>query len=181
MKTLGLRQFGDPILRKKAKQLSRQEIDSAVIQSLIKNMRHTLVRKKLGVAVAAPQVGKSLAIVVIAIRPTEHRPNVEEFDLTLINPVISKKTGKATDKWEGCLSSGDGQANLFAKVKRYSKVTATFIDDAGVERTEAFDGLVAQVIQHEVDHLNGILFVDHVTDPTTYMTMQEYRKRVTKA
>ena len=180
MKTLPICEFGNPILRKKAKALTPDEIKSTAVQELIANMRHTLVSKKLGIALAAPQVNESLALAVIAIRPTAHRPNVEPFDLIIINPEITKTYGARKQLWEGCISSGVGEANLFAKVPRYNKIDVRFLDEAGIEQTKTFDGLVAQAVQHETDHLNGILFVDHVEDPTTYMTMKEYRQRITK-
>jgi peptide deformylase len=80
--------------------------------------------------------------------------------------------------WEGCLSAGS--SGLFAKVLRYEKIEAQYLDEQGMQHTETLEGLPAQVFQHEVDHLNGILFMDHVTDPTTYMTLKEYRKQISK-
>ncbi len=86
MKILNTVEFGNPVLRRKAKTLTQTEIESRKIKSLINDMRHTLTSKKLGVAIAAPQVGKSLALSVIAVRPTAHRPKVKKFDLVIINP-----------------------------------------------------------------------------------------------
>jgi len=147
-------------------------------QQLIKNMQHTLIEKKLGIGLAAPQVGKSIALAVISIRPTLHRPKVKEFDLVLINPKIVKYQGNK-ELWEGCISAGsNGKADLFAKVPRYTKITVSFFDENGKKREETFSGLKAQVIQHETDHLNGVLFVDHVKDTKTFMTYNEYMKRV---
>jgi len=179
MKSLTIAEFGDSILRKHARQLKPGEIESAAIQTLIKNMRHTLLSKKLGVALAAPQVGQSIALFVIAVRPTEHRPHVQEFDAVMINPQITQRIGPAKDMWEGCISSGSGQSGLFAKVARHDKVRVTYLDQKAQPQTKQFDGLVAQIIQHETDHLQGTLFVDHVTDPKTYMTLQEYKKHIT--
>jgi len=168
--------FGDPLLRRSARRLSMQQINSSETAALIRNMRHTLLSKKLGVAIAAPQVGEGIAIVVIALRPLVHRPHVEPFDLVLINPIITERLGRQSSKWEGCLSSGKG--GLFAKVPRYAKVRLNFRDKLGKSQTNTYDGLVAQVMQHEIDHLNGILFVDHVKDTKSYMTMKEYKRRV---
>jgi peptide deformylase len=78
--------------------------------------------------------------------------------------------------WEGCISSGAGKAGLFAKVPRYEKIELEYLDESAVSHKKVFSGLVAHVIQHEVDHLNGILFVDKVKDSTTFMTYSEYRK-----
>lgn len=174
-------QFGDPILRHIARQLTVREILAPNIQQLITNMRSTLIEKKLGIGLAAPQIGESLALAVIAVRPTPHRPEAEEFDRVLINPQITDHVGHKKQLWEGCISSGsNGAADLFAKVPRYSKIKVKYLDESGRQQHKEFAGLRAQVVQHEVDHLNGILFVDRVRDTTTYMTYKEYRARVTR-
>ena len=178
MKVLPRAQFGNPILRKRTKQLSKAEIVSPAIQQLIKNMQHTLIEKNLGIGLAAPQVGKSVALAVIAIRPTPHRPKVKEFDLVLINPKIIKHEG-SKELWEGCISAGsNGTADLFAKVPRHTKITVNFYDENGKKCEKSFSGLKAQVIQHETDHLSGVLFVDHVKDTKTFMTYDEYMQRI---
>jgi peptide deformylase len=176
MKVLVTTEFGNPILRKKARKLRLQQIKSAKIQALIIDMKHTLITKKMGVGVAAPQVGESLALSVIAIRPTPHRPNVKPFDLVIINPEIVEASNIMKPMWEGCLSAG--KESLFAKVPRNNTVVVKYLDAAGVRCEQKLTGLRAQVVQHEVDHLNGILFVDHVKDTKSYMTLTEYKKRV---
>lgn len=178
MKVLTRTEFGNPILRKKSRELKPAEIVSTKIQTLIANMRHTLLDKKLGIGLAAPQVGEGIALSVIAIRPTKHRPKVEPFDLIIINPKITQTFGKRKQVWEGCISSGAGKAGLFGKVARYNKITAEYLDEKGKKQNAQYSGLQAQVIQHEVDHLNGVLFVDHVKDPTTYMTLKEYKRQI---
>lgn len=180
MKLLTPVQFGDPILRQPARRITKKEITSNGIKSLIQNMRHTLEKEKLGVGLAAPQVGEGIAMAVIKIQPTAHRPQVEPFDLVLINPVITQTTGRKKQLWEGCISSGKGRTGLFAKVPRYAKLQVTFHDEHGALQRKEFNGLKAHIIQHEVDHLNGVLFVDKVKDTTTYMTYDEYLKRVKK-
>jgi len=169
------------ILRKQAKRLNKAEVVSPKIQKLIKDMQHTLIEKKLGIGLAAPQVGKSVALAVIAIRPTPHRPKVKEFDLVLINPVITDFTGKEKQLWEGCISAGsEGTADLFAKVPRYEQIRVKYTDGKGEVGYIVLKGLEAQVVQHEVDHLKGILFVDHVKDTKSFMTYKEYMQRVKK-
>ncbi len=176
MKVLTITEFGNPILRKPAQRLSLEEVKSQKTQQLIKNMRHTLVEQKLGVGLAAPQVGESVAVSVISIRPTRHRPNVEPFALVVINPIIIETYGCRKQIWEGCISAG--KSGLFAKTPRYKKVKLQFLDEKGIKHTQIFEGLQAQIIQHETDHLNGILFMDHVRDTKTYMTMKEYKKMI---
>lgn len=178
--TLHIHEFGNPILRRKAKRLTAAEIRSDKIQTLIHDMRTMLISKKLGIGLAAPQIGEPVALSVIAVRPTKHRPAVKKFDLVIINPKITKYIGKPRQMWEGCISSGSGKANLFAKVPRYNQVELSYLDEHGQKQTKQFSGLPAQVIQHETDHLNGVLFVDKVTDTRTYMTDHEYTERVRK-
>jgi peptide deformylase len=178
MNTLEIIEFGNPLLRKTAKKVPISTIKAVKFQNLIKNIRHTLIDQELGVALASPQIGESLALAVIAVRPTAHRPRVKEFDLVIINPSYNG-VGDKKEMWEGCISSGAGQAGLFAKVPRYKKIETTYFDEKAVKHTRQFSGLVAQIIQHETDHLNGILFVDKVLNTKTYMSMSEYRKRIT--
>ncbi len=176
MRVLPRIQFGDPILRQVARQLTVPEILSLETQALIMNMHFTLTEKKLGIGLAAPQVGEGVAIAAIHIQKTSLRPKVEEFSLTIINPVITRRIGRKIQEWEGCISSGSGKAGLFAKVPRYKKIEVEYLDELGKKHTKEFQGLQAHVIQHEVDHLNGILFVDKVKDTKTYMTYSEYKK-----
>ncbi len=178
MKELRLTQFGNPILRQRSKLLTAQQMTSSKTEQLIADMGYTLKTKKLGVGLAAPQVGEGIALAVIRIRPTKHRPKVTNFDLVLINPEITETFGRKSQLWEGCISSGEGEAGLFAKVPRYKKVKLKFYDKDGKAHHKSFEGLPAHVIQHEVDHLNGILFVDRVKDTSTYMTFAEYKKRI---
>jgi peptide deformylase len=178
MKILARTQFGNLVLRKPARRLSVGEIKSQPIQNLIANMRHTLLEKKLGIGLAAPQVGKGLALTVITIRPTTVRPDTEPFDLVLINPEITECIGRKQAEWEGCISAGShGKADLFAKVPRYKKVRVRYHDENGEQQEKVLEGLHAHVAQHEIDHLNGVLFVDRVKDTKTYMTYKEYKKR----
>lgn len=181
MKILGRTQFGNPILRQPAQKINPQDIGSVEIQELIAGMRHTLITRKLGVAMAAPQVGKSIALVVVAVRPLAHRQKIEPFDAVLINPEITEQNGRRQSLWEGCISSGrDGRPDLFAKVPRYPKVKVRYYDEQGKQHHEEFTGFRAQIVQHEVDHLQGILFVDRVKDPKTFITYQEYMKMMRK-
>lgn len=176
MKVLVKTQFGNPVLRQPARLLKVSEIHTNKTQTLIKNMKYTLVKQRQGIGLAAPQVGKDIALAVIAIRPTKHRPKVRKFDLVIINPKIVKTYGAMKDRWEGCLSAGE--SGLFAKLQRHDKIEVSFIDENGQQHQKQFSGLKSQVLQHEIDHINGILFMDRVTSPATYMTLSEYQKRV---
>jgi peptide deformylase len=175
MKILRRTQFGNPILRQKARQLSVHDILSGEIQDLIKNMRHTLLNRNYGIGIAAPQVGKSVALSVIELRSTRTRPNLPKskwISTIIINPEIIKTYGKAVEQWEGCLSFD----NAFAKVPRNKKICVRYLDEKAQQHEENLEGLLAHVFQHETDHLDGLLFVDKVKDTSTYMTEPEYLK-----
>ncbi len=134
----------NPILRKKAEKVNNPL--SSDIQSLIPEMIKTMLAKD-GIGLAAPQIGKSIRIIII-----HHK----DKDLVMINPKIIKKS--LIKEWdeEGCLSV----PNVFGDVKRCKKITVKYIDEFGKEQILATEGLLARVIQHEVDHLDGILFID---------------------
>lgn len=176
-KILKKTEFGNPVLRGKIKPVSPQEIISDDIQDLIADMRHTLVKKKYGIGIAAPQVGRDIALSVIHIRPNKTRPDLPKekwADLVIINPRIVMSHGNKKPMWEGCISLPE----VFAKVPRYKKIELEYLNEYAKERTKIFEGLLAHVIQHEVDHLNGVLYVDRVKDPSTFMSGPEYRKRI---
>lgn len=156
------------------------EIKSDTIQQLIRDMAHTLEKKDYGVGLAAPQVGKSVALSVVGIKPTPNRPNLKRFSTVLINPEIIETIGEPVPKWEACISCGEGDQTLYAKVPRYKRIKLRWLDEHGKKHEKILSSFVAHVAQHETDHLNGVLFVDRVTDTSTYMMADEYRKRVAK-
>ena len=176
---LVLTRFGNPILREKARELTVDEIKGDEIQQLIASVRYTNETKKYGVGLAAPQVGESIALSVIGIKPTPTRPNLEKFDQVIINPTF-EGIGRRTGMWEGCQSGGKQNDTLYGKALRYRKIRATWYDEHAKFHEKELTGFIAHVFQHETDHLNGVLFVDRVRDTKTYMMADEYRKRVVK-
>lgn len=179
IKILRRRQFGDPILRAKARQLSKPKILSTKTKTLIANMRYTLAKKKYGVGLAAPQVGQSLALAIIEIKPTRTRPKLPKekwASLVLINPKIVKTFGRRQPLYEGCISF----AEVFAKVPRYKKIRVSYLDEKAGSHQKNFEDILAHVIQHEIDHLDGKLFVDRVKDKTSFITQAEYIKRIVR-
>ena len=177
-KLLKSTQFGNPVLRLPARRLTKKDILSDEIQTLIADMRFTIEKRKMGVGLAAPQVGVSIALSVIAIKPTPNRPDIERFDQVIINPEVIETFGRKQKMWEGCISSGTANNTLFAQVPRYKKVKLKFYDEKGRLQEEVLKGIAAHVAQHETDHLNGILFVDRVKDPKTYIMAGELRKKL---
>ncbi len=140
----------NPILRKKAGEIKKEKISSGEMKELCLNMAKTMLKKE-GVGLAAPQVGKSIRLVVI---------NTKEGPLSIINPKITNKS--LFKEWgeEGCLSVPD----VFGQVKRHKKISCEYFDLSAKKIKFKAEGLLARVIQHEVDHLDGILFIDKARD-----------------
>lgn len=172
MRLLRRTQFGNPILRAPARELSLAEIRSPATQSLLVDMYYTLEKKDYGVGLAAPQVGEHTALAIIGLKPTPTRPNAETFSMTIINPKITRYYGSPVPMWEACISGPD----LYGQAERHEKIRLRWHDEEAKSHEKDFEGLVAQVIQHEVDHLSGTLFVDRVRDTKTYVTASEYKK-----
>ncbi len=179
MSKLKITEFGNPILRKVSKKVAQGEIGSTEIHRLIEDMKVTIKTGEYGVGLAAPQVGESLAISVITLRPTTSHPEREIFDAVIINPEIVETVGEKVDKWEGCMSFGSGEP-VFAQTKRHETIKVKYHDEKAVLHEEILSGLSAHVFQHEVDHLNGVLFVDRVEDPKSWMNASEYKKMLAK-
>lgn len=175
-KILQRTQFGNPILRTPAKKLTSDEVKSQHMRTLIANIKHTCENKRYGVGLAAVQVGEPYAISTIQIKKTPSRPEVEPFERVIINPEVVEYIGEPTGMWEGCVSFSSVNSPVFAKATRYPKVKVRYMDEHGKTHEEELSGLPAHVFQHETDHCNGVLFVDKVKDPTTWMNASEYKK-----
>lgn len=179
MKELRRTTFGDPLLRRPTRHLSAAEITTPATQELISSMRHLLATKAHGVGLAAPQVGQGVAISVIWIRPTPSRPKNEEIKLVVINPEVIKTYGARTQMWEGCISFGTSSRDFpYAKALRWRKIRVRYLDETGKRHERDVNGMLAHVLQHEIDHLNGVLFVDRVKDSKTFMMMSEFKKHI---
>jgi peptide deformylase len=146
--------YGNPVLKKRAVDIKKGEID--VIQ-LADDMYETMAGAE-GIGLAAPQIGKGLRMFVIDSTKMED-PEVGEFKQIFINPVILKQEG---DEWafeEGCLSIPEIREEVF----RQETLTIKYLDENWQAHEQSFDGLKARIIQHEYDHIEGILFTDHLT------------------
>lgn len=175
MKLLKLTRLGNPVLRQIARRLTEDEIKSHEIQELISDIRHTNETKKYGVGLAAPQVGESVALSVIGIKPTPTRPELEPFDQVIINPKYTG-VGRRQGMYEGCQSIGGGRNIIFGKALRYGCIKAEWYDENAKFHKRELDGFVAHVFQHETDHLNGIVFLDKVKNRMSFMMADEYSK-----
>ncbi len=161
----------EKVLRQKAKEILVREIPTPKIQKVLKEMSQALKEQDDGVAIAAPQIGYALRIFVVSGKifhkdfarfdqdtkiPEAEMPK----DLVFINPKISKLSRDKEWMPEGCLSV----RWLYGKTYRSKKATITAYDESGKKFTRGASGLLAQIFQHETDHLNGILFIDHARD-----------------
>lgn len=147
--------YGDPVLRKKAVNIT-PEYEG--LKELIANMWETMYESN-GVGLAAPQIGKSINLFVVDATPMED-PNYGEFKKVFINAEIIEEFGEKWEYEEGCLSIPHIRDN----VKRYSDIAIRYWDENFVEHEEEIYGMPARVIQHEYDHIKGILFVDHLSE-----------------
>ncbi len=154
-------QKDEKILRQTAKEVPVKEIGSPKIKKIIADMKRALATQDDGVAIAAPQIGVSLRIFVVGgvaldYIKKEKNKSKKSSDLVFINPVITKYSRDKTLMEEGCLSV----RYLYGKVKRSTKVQIEAFDENSKKINTGATGLMAQIFQHETDHLNGILFTD---------------------
>ena len=163
-----------PVLRKKAAEVPLAKIKSAKVQKLLKDMASALFTQDDGVALAAPQIGVSLRIFIVAKAALKMPDRIEERRrmgdkrklkqaegfLTFINPAIAKLSREKAVLDEGCLSVRP----LYGKIRRSKKATIRAYDEYGKFFERGASGLLAQIFQHETDHLEGILFTDKATE-----------------
>nr|WP_321237395.1 peptide deformylase [uncultured Psychroserpens sp.] len=155
--------YGDPVLRKKAEPITK---DYPNLNTLIENMKETM-HGAYGVGLAAPQIGLPIRIFLVDTEPfaeddvytEEEQEQLKNFQRVFINAEILDEEG---DEWafnEGCLSIPDVREDVF----RQPKVTIKYQDEDFKTHTEVFDGLIARVVQHEYDHIEGVLFTDKLS------------------
>ena len=155
--------YGDPVLRKVSKDIDKDYPD---LDQLIDNMWETMYASH-GVGLAAPQIGRAIRLFVIDTEPfsddedlsEQERSQLAESKMVFINAKIIEETGEEWSFNEGCLSIPD----IREEVMRQPTVTIEFCDENFEKKTQTFDGILARVIQHEYDHIEGILFTDKLS------------------
>ena len=165
--------MGHPILRKKARALTKKEILSPEIQTLVADMIETM-HDASGIGLAAPQVHESIQLAIIELQDENQRyPGMGKQDLlVLINPVV-KVLDKATQSfWEGCLSVPE----LRGLVERPRKISVRYLDLKAKEREIIAEDFLATVFQHELDHLDGTLYIDKIKDTRKLAFTAEYQR-----
>lgn len=151
--------FPDPFLRLKAKPVKKFDKE---LQTLIDDMFETM-RAEPGVGLAAPQIGESMRLVVIeyAEEPEdEDAPEPKPKRYVLVNPEITQKSEEMVEGMEGCLSV----PGLIGTVDRHEKVTVKALTRHGKPQKVKAEGWMARIIQHELDHLDGVLYIDHANE-----------------
>lgn len=160
--------YGDPVLKKEAEEIDK---DYPGLQQLIADMYETMYSAQ-GVGLAAPQIGKSIRLFIVDGSPFADDPDddddqgpdpkavgIESFKKVFINPIIEEEEGEEWGFHEGCLSIPKIREEVFRK----EKVHITYYDENFNLHEETYDGYAARIIQHEYDHVDGILFTDHLS------------------
>jgi peptide deformylase len=166
-------EIGHPVLRERAREITPEELHSHDAQRLIDDMIATM-RAANGAGLAANQVGETLRVAVVEVRRGNPRyPYKPPVPLTVIvNPLIEPLDEEIAQINEGCLSV----PNLRGEVPRHVNIRLRYLDRNGAEHEEVRRGLTAATFQHELDHLDGTLFVDRVTDPRTLTTWAQFER-----
>ncbi len=190
-KTVEIVQKGNPILRKKSSLLLPEEIKSPKIKAIIVKMKKTMDEQLDAVAIAAVQIGEPIALFIISKRAfviqaeNNHAKSADSAagheksadlvagkkDMVFINPKITKTSKTKQTLEEGCLSV----RYFYGQVLRSEKATVEGLDENGKKISRGFSGLLAQIVQHETDHINGALFIDKAKD-LVEVSHEEYEK-----
>lgn len=163
----------NPILRQKAKPIDTSEFRSNWLKELVEEM-FLIMREKGSVGVAAPQIGVSKQVIVFSTAYTKRRkPEIDIPDTVLINPTLKILSKEKEFGYEGCLNGG----GLIGEVPRATEIEYSGYDLEDNLITKKATGLEARILQHEIDHLEGILFFDRVENKETLMTYEEFQNR----
>jgi len=172
MAVLPITTIGDPVLRRPARDITPEELASPEVQQLIDDMIETM-RAAGGAGLAANQVSDLRRIAVIEVDDNPRYPYKPPIPLTVIvNPVLESVGDELVAINEGCLSVPDLRGTL----DRFVTIRVRYLDRDGAEHDELRRGLTAGTFQHEVDHLDGIMFLDRVADPSTLTTWEQFER-----
>jgi peptide deformylase len=157
-------QFGNPVLREVAAEVA--DLQSAEIQETMTDLEDTLLRLQrvhlMGGGLAAPQIGSSTRIVYV---------NARGRSFFLVNPEIVEASDELFDVWDFCFSA---RASFLAQIERHRRIVVEYLDETGSAQREEFEGYFSELLQHEIDHLDGRLFIDLITRPETITMVEEW-------
>jgi peptide deformylase len=173
MSILKVARMGHPVLRAKSRRLEKADLKSAAVQQLIDDLIDTMVEYH-GVGLAAPQVHEELRLFVADVDPSAGEDATEDDaePLVIINPEITVVGGEVVEDWEGCLSIPD----IRGRVPRAAEITLRALDRSGGRIELRAHGFPARVIQHEADHLDGVLFFDRMRALDSLTFLDEYSR-----
>jgi peptide deformylase len=159
--------MGDPRLWQKSRPV--EQFGTPELASLLTDMRDTMAHLN-GAGLAAPQIGVALRVVIFGVKSNPRYPGIEEVpDTVLINPVLTPVAGEIEEGWEGCLSV----PGMRGWVPRFRKLHYRGVDEAGKPFGREVEGFHARVVQHEVDHLDGVLYPMRIRDFTRFGFIEE--------
>jgi peptide deformylase len=171
MPTLPIVEIGHPTLRTRAREVRDDELGTPELLRLCDDLVETM-HAASGAGLAAPQVDVPLRIFSVEVGDNPRYPYKPRLARrVLVNPVVRPLSEETYRSYEGCLSI----PNLRGLLPRFTEVEVTYLDPTGTRHSERFGGLSAGTMQHELDHLDGVLFPDRVEDPTTFCTWEMFR------
>jgi peptide deformylase len=175
MSTTTIAQIGTPILRSQAQPV--EQISDPKITTVIDSLISKAIANQ-GVGIAAPQIFQPYRIFIIASHPSDRYPHAPTMAPTaMINPRLLSHGEQMVKDWEGCLSV----PNTRGLVPRYQQIEVEYTTISGELKQEIFTGFIARIFQHELDHLDGIIFTDRLSDPYDLYTEAEYRQLISKS
>jgi len=159
--------MGHPVLRERAQRVER--FATPELRALVQDMKDTM-KAKNGAGLAAPQIGVGQRVVIFGVQDNPRYPDAEEVPFTvLVNPQIVLLTREVEEGWEGCLSV----PGMRGVVPRYTKLRYSGFDEEGAPLERVAEGFHARVVQHECDHLDGILYPQRMTDMSRFGFIEE--------
>ncbi|QZZ19021.1 peptide deformylase [Leptothermofonsia sichuanensis E412] len=169
---LSVIELGNSILRQRSRPVG--DLHHRRIQTLVDNLMATLSNTN-GVGIAAPQVAQSERLFIVASRPNPRYPNAPEMEPTvMINPRILAHSEQVVKGWEGCLSV----PGIRGLVPRYQAIEVEYIGRDGSQHRQELTDFVARIFQHELDHLNGIVFLDRVESTLDLISEKEFQAQM---
>ncbi len=171
MSILKVARMGHPVLRARARAVEPSEIRQPGFQKFIDDMVETMNEYR-GIGLAAPQVHESVRLIVVGIQDDDEEDESKIQLLPLINPELTPVGTEVIEGWEGCLSIPE----VRGRVPRAAVVRAQYLDRRGKRVERTFEGYPARVVQHEADHLDGVLFIDRMRSFQSLTYLDEYAK-----
>ena len=163
-------------LHQKSRLLSREEVLSDEMRAFFDELMAFSKSGKYGVGLSAIQVDEPIAVTVVTSKPTPNRPELEVFDKICVNLKIEEGFGEKKPMWEGCCSIvGEDGLPIYAEIPRYEKVRVSYLDEKGEPHDEIFEGFIGEVMQHEADHIEGVVITDLV-DRSQFISCDEFHK-----